>query len=549
MSVHPLAGKPLPAELQVDVAELLAAYYDDAPDPSDPAQQVAFGTSGHRGSSVRRSFNDAHIAAVSQAIADYRGSAGVTGPLFLGRDTHPLSEPALATALEVFAANDIEVVLDGGAPYTPTPVISHAVLRYNHDRSFAIGDGVVITPSHNPPEDGGFKYNPPSGGPADTDVTSVIERRANDLLADRLRAVKRVPTEQAQRIFAGRTRDMTSAYVADLSSVIDIDAVAASGVRIGVDPLGGASLACWEQIADRYGLAIEIVNRRIDPAFSFMTLDWDGRIRMDCSSPHAMRRLIGLQDRYDVAWACDTDHDRHGIVARSTGLLNPNHYLAVAISYLFSYRPNWRPDAAVGKTVVSSSMIDRVTARLGRRLVEVPVGFKWFVEGLLDGSIGFAGEESAGAAFLRFDGTVWTTDKDGIILDLLAAEMLAITDRDPGELYRDLTRELGDPVYERLDAPATPEQKAVLERLSPHQIHASELAGEQIMATLSEAPGNGSAIGGLKVITANGWFAARPSGTENVYKIYAESFRGTDHLRQIQDAAQALIAEVSAAKV
>jgi phosphoglucomutase len=534
MSVHPLAGKPVPAAQRVDLDELVATYHAEAPDPSDPAQRVAFGTSGHRGSSLRHSFNDAHIAAVAQAIADYRGSAGTTGPLFIGRDTHALSEPALATALQVFAANEVDVIIDGGATYTPTPVISHAVLRYNHGRSFAIGDGVVITPSHNPPEDGGFKYNPPSGGPADTDVTSVIERRANELLADRLHGVKRVSAEQARRAFAARVSDVTSAYVADLGTVLDMDAIAASGVRIGVDPLGGASLTCWEQIADRYGLAIEIVNRRIDHGFSFMTLDWDGRIRMDCSSPYAMAGLIRLKDSFDIAVGNDPDADRHGIVAPSVGLMNPNHFLVVAIWYLFRNRAHWSERAGVGKTLVSSSMIDRVTRHLGRSLVEVPVGFKWFVHGLQSGELAFGGEESAGAAFIRSNGAAWTTDKDGILLALLAAEITAREERDPGELYRRLEQQFGSPVYERVDAPASSEQKNALKRLSRESVAAKALAGDPIVAVLTHAPGNGAAIGGLKVATEHGWFAARPSGTEDVYKIYAESFKGEEHLRQIQ---------------
>jgi phosphoglucomutase len=549
MPIHPLAGKPVEPSMLVNIPRLVTAYYTERPDPAVPEQRVAFGTSGHRGSAFNCAFNEAHILAITQAICLHRQQRHIDGPLFLGMDTHALSEPAFASALEVLAGNGVEVMIDSHGGYTPTPTISHAILTYNGGRTSGLADGIVITPSHNPPEDGGFKYNPPHGGPAETGVTAWIEKEANRLLAENLHGVSRVPYARARVSSTTHAYDYVSAYVGDLGAVVDMEAIRRAKLRIGADPLGGAGVAYWAPIIERYGIDVQVVNAAVDPTFRFMTVDWDGKIRMDCSSPYAMARLIALKDRFDVAFANDTDHDRHGIVTRSAGLLNPNHYLAVAISYLFSHRPNWRPDAAVGKTVVSSSIIDRVTARLGRRLVEVPVGFKWFVEGLLDGSIGFAGEESAGASFLRFDGTVWTTDKDGIILDLLAAEMLAITDRDPGELYRDLTRDLGDPVYERLDAPATPEQKAVLERLSPHQIHASELAGEQITAMLSEAPGNGSAIGGLKVITANGWFAARPSGTENVYKIYAESFRGADHLRQIQDAAQALIAEVSAANV
>jgi phosphoglucomutase len=546
MSIHPLAGTPAQPSMLVNIPRLVTAYYTERPDPAVPEQRVAFGTSGHRGSAFDRAFNEAHILAITQAICRYRQQHHIDGPLFLGMDTHALSEPAFATALEVLAANGVEVMIDSYGGYTPTPAISHAILTYNRGRTSGLADGIVITPSHNPPEDGGFKYNPPHGGPAETAVTAWIEQEANQLLAEDRRGVSRLPYARARISSTTHAYDYIASYVGDLSAVVDMEAIRRAKLRIGVDPLGGAGVAYWAPIIERYGLDVQVVNDVVDPTFRFMTLDWDGRIRMDCSSPYAMAGLVALKDRFDLAFGNDTDHDRHGIVTRSAGLLNPNHYLAVAISYLFSHRPNWRADAAVGKTVVSSSLIDRVTARLGRRLVEVPVGFKWFVDGLLDGSIGFAGEESAGASFLRFDGTVWTTDKDGIILGLLAAEMLAITGRDPGELYHDLTRELGEPVYERLDAPATPEQKEALEQLSPQQIRASELAGEPITAMLTEAPGNGSAIGGLKVITADGWFAARPSGTEDVYKIYAESFRGADHLRQIQDEAQALIAKVSA---
>jgi phosphoglucomutase len=546
MPIHPLAGKPVEPSMLVNIPRLVTAYYAERPDPTVPEQRVAFGTSGHRGSAFGCAFNEAHILAITQAICSYRQQHHIDGPLFLGMDTHALSEPAFATALEVLVGNGVEVMIDGHRGYTPTPVISHAILTYNRGRTSGLADGIVITPSHNPPEDGGFKYNPPHGGPAETRVTAWIETQANQLLAEDLRGVSRVPYARARKASTTHAYDYVSSYVGDLSTVVDMEAIRGAKLRIGVDPLGGAGVAYWAPIIERHGIEVQVVNEAVDPTFRFMTVDWDGKIRMDCSSPYAMARLIALKDRFDLAFANDTDHDRHGVVTRSAGLLNPNHYLAVAIAYLFTHRPNWRPDSAVGKTVVSSSMIDRVTARLGRRLVEVPVGFKWFVDGLLDGSVGFAGEESAGASFLRLDGTVWTTDKDGIILGLLAAEMLATTGREPGELYRDLTRELGEPVYERLDAPATPAQKAALLQLSPQQIHASELAGEPIVAVLSEAPGNGSAIGGLKVITANGWFAARPSGTENVYKIYAESFRGADHLRQIQDAAQALIAQVSA---
>jgi phosphoglucomutase len=549
MPIHPLAGKPVGPSMLVNIPRLVTAYYTERPDPAVPEQRVAFGTSGHRGSAFACAFNEAHILAISQAICLYRQQHHTDGPLFLGMDTHALSEPAFATALEVLAGNGVEVMIDSHGGYTPTPAISHAILTYNRGRRSGLADGIVITPSHNPPEDGGFKYNPPHGGPAETHVTAWIEKEANQLLAEDLRGVSRVPYARARKASTTHSYDYISSYVGDLDAVVDMETIRRAKLRIGVDPLGGAGVAYWGPICERYGIDVQVVNDAVDPTFRFMTVDWDGKIRMDCSSPYAMASLIALKDRFDLGFANDTDHDRHGIVTHNAGLLNPNHYLAVAISYLFGHRPGWQQDAAVGKTVVSSSMIDRTTVRLGRRLVEVPVGFKWFVDGLLDGSLGFAGEESAGASFLRFDGTVWTTDKDGIILGLLAAEMLAITGRDPGELYRDLTREFGDPVYERLDAPATPEQKAMLQQLSPHQIEASELAGEPILAILNEAPGNGSAIGGLKVITTNGWFAARPSGTENVYKIYAESFRGTAHLRQIQEAAQALIARVSAASI
>jgi phosphoglucomutase len=547
MSIHPLAGTPAQPSMLANIPRLVTAYYAERPDPTVPEQRVAFGTSGHRGSAFACAFNEAHILAMTQAICGYRRQHHIDGPLFLGMDTHALSEPAFATTLEVLAGNGVEVMIDSHGGYTPTPAVSHAILTYNRGRTSGLADGIVITPSHNPPEDGGFKYNSPDGGPAETSVTAWIEQEANRLLAEDLRGVSRLPYARARTSSTTHAHDYIGSYVGDLGAVVDMEAIRRAKLRLGVDPLGGAGVAYWAPIIERYGLDVQVVNDAVDPTFRFMTLDWDGKIRMDCSSPYAMARLIGLKDRFDVSFANDADHDRHGIVTRSAGLLNPNHYLAVAISYLFSHRPNWRRDAAVGKTVVSSSLIDRVTDRLGRRLIEVPVGFKWFVDGLLDGSVGFAGEESAGASFLRFDGTVWTTDKDGIILGLLAAEMLAVTGRDPGELYRDLTRELGEPVYERLDAPATPEQKDVLQQLSPQQIDASELAGEPILAMLTEAPGNGSAIGGVKVITANGWFAARPSGTEDVYKIYAESFRGADHLRQIQGAAQALITRVSAA--
>jgi phosphoglucomutase len=541
MSSHAQAGQPVPPHLKVDIAALAAAYHDERPDPADPAQQVSFGTSGHRGSALRGSFNEEHIAAISQAIVDYRDSQGTTGPLFIGMDTHALSEPALATALEVFAANHVDVFQDGGSAYTPTPVVSHAILRHNGDRSVGLADGVVITPSHNPPEDGGFKYNPPTGGPADTDATGVIEGRANSYLGNRLAGVKRMNAERAREQLAAGVRDITSAYVADLATVLDMDAIRSAGVSIGVDPLGGASVKCWEQIADRYRLNLEIVNHTVDPGFGFMRLDWDGRIRMDCSSPHAMAGLIELKDRFDVAVGNDPDADRHGIVTPSAGLLNPNHYLAVAIWYLFQHRPRWHSRAAIGKTLVSSSMIDRVARHLGREVVEVPVGFKWFVDGLRSGSLAFGGEESAGAAFVRLDGSPWTTDKDGILLALLAAEITARLDRDPGEVYRELEQQFGSPAYQRIDAPATAEQKDALKRLAPEAITATTLAGDAIQERLSRAPGNGAAIGGIKVTTAHGWFAARPSGTEDVYKIYAESFRGEDHLQRIQQEAVEIV--------
>jgi len=547
MTVSALAGKPAPASMLVNIPQLVTAYYTERPDPAVREQRVAFGTSGHRGSAFKRSFNEPHILAISQAICQYRRRQNITGPLFLGMDTHALSVPAFASAIEVLAANGVEVMIDRDGGYTPTPVISHAILTYNRGRTSGLADGIVITPSHNPPEDGGFKYNPPHGGPADTKVTAWIEERANAMLANTLQDVSRVPYERARRAATTHAHDYIGAYVGDLAAALDMDAIRGARLNIGVDPLGGAAVAYWEAVAERYGFPISVVNDSVDPTFRFMTVDWDGKIRMDCSSPHAMAALIALRDRFDIAFGNDTDSDRHGVVTRSAGLLNPNHYLAVAVSYLFANRPRWRTDAAVGKTVVSSSMIDRVAAKLGRRLLEVPVGFKWFVDGLLDGSVGFGGEESAGASFLRHDGSVWTTDKDGIILGLLAAEIMARTGRDPGELYAQLTRELGAPVYERIDAPANAAQKAILQKLSPDQVKASELAGEEIRTMLTTAPGNGGAIGGLKVITDSGWFAARPSGTEDVYKIYAESFQGVDHLRRIQDEARRLIGEVFAA--
>jgi phosphoglucomutase len=539
--VSPLAGKPTEPSMLANISKLVTAYYTGRPDSSVPEQRVEFGTSGHRGSSFKNSFNEAHILAITQAICLYRQQQSLVGPLFLGMDTHALSEPAFASVLEVLAANGVVVMIDQDLGYTPTPVISHAILTYNHGRSECLADGIVITPSHNPPEDGGIKYNPPHGGPADTQATNWIEERANAYLADDLREVMRVPYEKALRATTTYRHDYVGSYVGDLRLVIDMEVIRSAGLAIGVDPLGGAGVAYWGPISERYGFDLTVVNDVVDPTFRFMTLDWDGKIRMDCSSPYAMAGLIALKDRFDIAFANDTDHDRHGIVTRTAGLMNPNHYLAVAISYLFTHRSDWRADSAIGKTVVSSSLIDRVAGKVGRRLVEVPVGFKWFVDGLLDGSLGFGGEESAGASFLRRDGTVWTTDKDGIILDLLAAEMMAKTGRDPSQLYLDLTNELGVPVYERIDAPATREQKAILKQLSPQQVQASELAGEKIQAILTAAPGNDSAIGGLKVMTENGWFAARPSGTEDVYKIYAESFKGEEHLRKIQEEAQTLI--------
>jgi len=543
---HPRAGMPAEPSDLVNIPRLIAAYYTGRPDPAVPEQRVVFGTSGHRGCAFSDSFNEGHILAITQAICGYRRQQGINGPLFLAMDTHALSEPAFETALEVLAANGVEVMIDQDGGYTPTPVLSHAILTYNRGRRTGLADGIVMTPSHNPPEDGGFKYNPPSGGPADTTITRWVEDRANALLADGWREVSRIPYETALKASTTHKYDYVSVYVNDLGNVVDMDAIRAAHLAIGVDPLGGAGVAYWGRISERYGFALSVVNTCVDPTFRFMTLDWDGKIRMDCSSPDAMAGLIALKDRFDVAFACDTDHDRHGIVTRGAGLLNPNHYLAVAISYLFRHRDEWRPEAGVGKTLVSSSLIDRVTASLNRRLFEVPVGFKWFVEGLLEGWLGFGGEESAGASFLRRNGAVWTTDKDGIILGLLAAEMTARSSHDPGELYRELTRQFGEPAYERIDAPATAEQKTVLERLAPEQVIATELAGEKIEAMLTTAPGNGSPIGGLKVVTANGWFAARPSGTEEVYKLYAESFLGEDHLRRIQQEAQKIIARAFA---
>lgn len=534
------AGKPATDTDLVDVPRLITAYYSEHPDPHEPSQQVSFGTSGHRGSALRLSFNEDHIAATSQAICEHRAAAGIDGPVFLGRDTHALSEPAMVTALEVLAANGADILIDSRDGYTPTPALSRAILAYNEGRSAGLADGIVVTPSHNPPEDGGFKYNPPDGGPAGSAVTAAIQQRANEILAGGLREVRRVPLAKA-RDLAG-TFDFLGEYVAALSSVVDLEAVRGAGVRVGADPLGGASVAYWAEIAERYGLDLTVVNPAVDPTFRFMTLDWDGRIRMDCSSPSAMASLIGRRTDFAIATGNDTDADRHGIVTPDAGLMNPNHYLAAAIDYLYRHRDGWPAAAAVGKTMVSSSMIDRVAEDCGRGLVEVPVGFKWFVPGLLAGSVAFGGEESAGASFLRRDGRVWTTDKDGIICDLLAAEIIAVTGSTPSALYRSITGRLGDPAYARIDAPATREQKAVLAKLSPDQFAAAELAGEPVRERLTTAPGNGEPLGGIKVVTDSGWFAARPSGTEDVYKLYAESFRGPGHLARIQDEARDLLA-------
>jgi len=543
MKISPYAGKPAEESMLVNVPRLVTAYYVNRPDPAVPAQRVAFGTSGHRGSSLDNAFNEAHILAITQAICLYRKQQSIDGPLFLGMDTHALSMPAFAGALEVLAANGVEVMISQGDEYTPTPVVSHAILTYNRGRRTGLADGIVITPSHNPPDDGGFKYNPPNGGPAESAVTGWIEAKANEFLENGLQGLKRVPFEKALRAPTTHRHDYLDAYVADLANVIDMDVIRAGKIRMGVDPLGGAGVHYWGPIAERYGLDLTVVNEAVDPTFRFMTVDWDGQIRMDPSSPYAMQRLIGLKDRFEIAFACDTDHDRHGIVTRSGGLLAPNHYLSAAIFYLFQHRPKWRREAAVGKTVVSSQMIDRVTAKLGRKLYEVPVGFKWFVDGLLDGSLGFGGEESAGASFVRLDGSVWTTDKDAIVPALLAAEMTVRMDRDPGEIYTELTREFGEPIYDRVEASATPEQKKLLERLSPQQVRLTDLAGEKIETILTCAPGNGAPIGGLKVIAESGWFAARPSGTEDIYKIYAESFRGADHLRRILEEAQTIVSD------
>ncbi len=541
MALHELAGKPAPRHLLVNIPQLVSAYYTHKPDPADPAQRVSFGTSGHRGSSFSSSFNEDHILAISQAICEYRTAQGFSGPLFLGMDTHALSAAAQATAVSVFAANGVEVMIQADNGYTPTPVISHAILTYNQGRKDGLADGVVITPSHNPPDDGGFKYNPPSGGPADTATTAVIQNRANELLEKGLSAVKRMTLAKALSAETTHQYDYVTPYVEGLASVVNMDAIRAAGLKIGVDPMGGAGIAYWEPIAETYGLDLTVTNEVVDPTFSFMTVDKDGKIRMDCSSPYAMASLIELKDRFDIAFGNDPDFDRHGIVTRSSGLLNPNHYLAVAVNYLFRNRDGWRADAAIGKTLVSSSMIDRVAKDLGRDLAEVPVGFKWFVDGLVDGSYGFGGEESAGASFLRMDGSAWSTDKDGIIMNLLAAEIVAVTGRDPGEHYADLEAKFGSPLYKRSDAPATRAQKAALKELSPEMVSAETLAGEPIVAKLTKAPGNNAPIGGLKVVAENGWFAARPSGTEDIYKIYAESFKGSDHLSALQEEAQAIV--------
>ena len=541
MSVNAMAGKVAPYEALTNIPRLLSAYYTYQPDPSIPAHRVAFGTSGHRGSSLNNSFNEAHILAVCQAVSELRKSQGITGPLYLGMDTHALSEPALYTAIEVFAANGVEAFIQQNLGYTPTPVISHAILAYNHARTAGLADGVVITPSHNPPEDGGIKYNPPSAGPADTTTTNLIQNRANQILMNGLRDVKRMPFEKALRADTTHAIDYVRPYVEDLQNSINLKAIAAAGLKIGVDPMGGSGVAYWQPIAERYGLNIQVVNPRTDPTFSFMTLDYDGKIRMDCSSPYAMASLVKLKEKFDIACGNDTDYDRHGIVTRSVGLMNPNHFLATAIWYLFQNRPDWGKHVAVGKTLVSSSMIDRVAAHLGRKLCEVPVGFKWFVDGLLDGSFGFGGEESAGASFLRHNGTVWTTDKDGFLLDLLAVEILAVTGRDPGEHYQSLESQFGKAWYARVDAPVGATEKVILANLSPEQVAAQELAGERIIAKITHAPFNHAPVGGLKIVTDNGWFAARPSGTEDVYKIYAESFISEEHLRRIQAEAQSIV--------
>lgn len=549
MNLNPNAGKPAPIESLVNIPKLITAYYTEIPDIAFAEQKVLFGTSGHRGCPFAKGFNERHILAITQAICLYRNNNHIDGPLFLGIDTHALSIPAFASAMEVLAANGVSVILAENDEYTPTPVISHAILTYNKGRKNQLGDGIVITPSHNPPQEGGFKYNPPNGGPADQSITSWIEGKANEFLKNEMTGIKRVSFEQALRAPTTHRYNYLEAYVSDLKNVIDMDIIRNSKIRLGVDPLGGAGVHYWKKIAEKYQINLTVVSETVDPTFRFMTVDWDGQIRMDPSSPYAMRRLIGLKDQFDIAFACDTDHDRHGIVTKSSGLLPPNHYLSAAIFYLFQHRPQWRKDAAVGKTLVSSQMIDRVTSKLGRRLYEVPVGFKWFVDGLLDGSLGFVGEESAGASFARLDGTVWTTDKDGIVPSLLSAEMMAKMERDPGEIYQELTREFGAPVYERVEANATPEQKEMLKKLSPEQVHLTQLAGEKIQAIITRAPGNNAPIGGVKVIAQSGWFAARPSGTEDIYKIYAESFQGQEHLNRIVQEAQTIVNEtLSAAK-
>lgn len=546
MKIDAAAGKPADPSILVNVPKLVASYYALQPDPNEPQQRVVFGTSGHRGSAFDAAFNEWHILAITQAICDYRAQQKIDGPLFLGMDTHALSEPAFASALEVLAANNIDVLLSEGTPYTPTPTVSHAILRYNRGRKAGLADGIVITPSHNPPDDGGFKYDPPHGGPADSRVTSWIESKANGFLRGALEGVKRTQFAHALRAATTHRYDFLHTYIDDLEAVIDMAPICDTKIKLGVDPLGGAGIAYWPVIAERYGLNLTVVNESVDPTFRFMTVDWDGKIRMDPSSPYAMQRLIGLKDKFDIAFAADTDHDRHGIVTKGSGLLPPNHYLSVCIHYLFANRGNWAKQVAVGKTVVSSSMIDRVSARLGRGLYEVPVGFKWFVDGLLDGRLGFAGEESAGSSFLARDGSVWSTDKDGIIPCLLSAEITARMGKDPGEIYRELTRDLGDPVYERIEAPATPEQKAALQKLSAADIHISDIAGEKVQKVLTSAPGDSNAIGGIKVSAESAWFAARPSGTEEIYKIYAESFLGRDHLRKIEDEAQTIVSETLA---
>ncbi len=544
MKLHPQAGETAAPGQLTNIPRLITAYFTDQPDPSEPGQRVSFGTSGHRGSSLNRAFNERHILAITQAICLYREKEGIDGPVFMGIDSHALSEPAQATALEVLAANGVETMIAAGDEYTPTPAVSQAILAYNLGRTKGLADGIVITPSHNPPEDGGFKYNMTNGGPAESEVTAWIEARANELLEAKLQGVKRIPLQRALKAATTHRYDYLGAYVDKLGTVIDMEAIRSSGIELGADPLGGAGVHYWGRIAEQYGLNLTVVDTEVDPTFRFMSLDWDGKIRMDPSSRYAMQRLLKLKDRFPVAFACDTDHDRHGIVTRSAGLMQPNHYLAVAIDYLFRNRPQWNPDAGIGKTLVSSQMIDKVAARLGRKLVEVPVGFKWFVDGLYDGTLGFGGEESAGASFLDREGQAWSTDKDGIIAALLAGEITARTGKDPGEIYEGFTREFGAPAYGRIDAPATSAQKEKLKKLSPDQVTSSELAGEKIEAILTKAPGNGAAIGGLKAITASGWFAARPSGTEDIYKIYAESFKGEEHLRKLQEEAQALVDRV-----